>query len=277
MGARVERPRPHVRLLALDIDGTLLDSRHLLTPAVRGAVRDAAGRGVEIVLCSARGPVGLQPILRELGLRGCSVAFSGALRCRTAPGAPSEPLGGERMELSLARAVALRGRALGVSVGWWDTDDWFVDARDGPIAYEAGVIQAEPHLADLARLELAPFKLQCMVPMDRIDRLVALRAACPPALAASFSNPNYLEVVRAGTDKASGLARLGEQLGVPLAEMAAIGDGENDLAMLAEVGLGIAMGNARPSVRAAAAWITAGNDEDGVARAVERMVREGWI
>jgi Cof subfamily protein (haloacid dehalogenase superfamily) len=244
---------------------------------VRRAVHAAAGRGVEIVLCSARGPAGLQPVLRELGLRGHSVVFSGALRCRTAPGAAAEPLGGERMELALARAVALRGRELGVSVGWWDTEDWFVDARDGPIAYEAGVIQAEPRLADLGRLELAPFKLQCMVAMDRIDRLEALRDACPPGLAASFSNPNYLEVVRAGTDKASGLARLGEELGVALAEMAAIGDGENDLGMLVEVGLGIAMGNARPSVRAAAAWTTAANDEDGVAAAIERMAREGWI
>jgi Cof subfamily protein (haloacid dehalogenase superfamily) len=269
--------QPRLRLLALDIDGTLLDSRHLLTPAVRRAVRDAAGLGVEIVLCSARGPAGLQPILRELGIGGYSVAFSGALRCRTAPGTPAEPLGGERMGLADARGVALRGRELGVSVGWWDTRDWFVDAMDGPITYEARVIQAEPRVEDLARLELAPFKLQCMVAMDRIDRLQALKDACPPGLAASFSNPNYLEVVLAGTDKASGLARLGERLGIPLAEMAAIGDGENDLGMLAEVGLGIAMANARPSVRAAAAWITAGNDQDGVAAAIARMVREGWI
>jgi Cof subfamily protein (haloacid dehalogenase superfamily) len=269
------QPTPGIRLLALDVDGTLLNSRHEITPEVCRAIRDVAEAGVQIVLTSARGPAGLQPILRELGIRGYSVAFSGALRCRTAPGEPVEPLGGERLDLADARAVVLLGRELGVSTGWWDTEAWYVDAKDGPVTYEAKVIEVEPMVADLAALEIAPFKLQCMVPMEGVDRLELMQDRCPLGLSASFSNPNYLEVVRLGVDKARGLARLGEAIGIALPEMAAIGDGENDLGMLKEVGIGIAMANAKPSVRAASTWVTTSNDEDGVAVAIGRLRMQG--
>jgi len=230
---------------------------------------------VRIVLTSGRSPSGLRPIVRELGIVGYSVAFSGALRCRTFPDRPADSVSGERMDLLDAREVAVRGRELGVSVAWWDTEEWYVDAEYPPVVHEAGVIGLRPLVRDLSRLEIAPFKLQCMVGMEDIDRLQALRGSCPRTLGVSFSNSNYLEVVRAGTDKARSLARLGEQMGVSLSEMAAIGDGENDLPMLAEVGLGIAMANASPSVRGAAAWVTKSNDDEGVALAIERMRGEG--
>jgi Cof subfamily protein (haloacid dehalogenase superfamily) len=259
------------------VDGTLLNSRHELTPAVCLAVGEAARRGVQVVLTSARGPAGLRPIQQALGIWGTCVAFSGALRCRTSPGRPAAPMGGERMELDDARAAAQLGRELGVSIGWWDTEEWFVEAMDGPVTNEAEVIGVEPAVVDLSRLALAPFKLQCMAAMDQVDRLQALRMACPTSLAAAFSNPNYLELVRSGTDKGRGLVALGAQIGIAPGEMAAIGDGENDVGMLASVGLGVAMANAGPGVRAAAAWVTGSNDENGVAMAIERMRREGRI
>lgn len=268
---------PRIRLLALDVDGTLLNSRHEVTSEVGRAIREVAATGLQIVLASARGPAGLQPVLRELAIRGYSVAFSGALRCRTAPGVPPEPLSGERMDLADARAVALLCREMEVSLGWWDTERWYVEARDRPVTYEARVIDLEPVVADLTTLQIAPFKLQCMVPMEAVERLESLRKRCPPGLSASFSNPNYLEVVRSGVDKAGGLARLGEEIGIPLGDMVAIGDGENDLGMLKEVAIGIAMANAKPSVRAAAAWVTTSNDDDGVAVAIERLREQGTL
>jgi Cof subfamily protein (haloacid dehalogenase superfamily) len=181
------------------------------------------------------------------------------------------------MGLGDAREVVLLGRKLGVSLGWWDTEAWYVDTKDEPVSYEARVIEVEPRVADLAHLQIAPFKLQCMVPREGVDRLKSLQKGCPAGLSASFSNPNYLEVVRRGVDKAGGLARLGEAIGISLAEMAAIGDGENDLEMIQEVGIGIAMGNAKPSVHAVASWVTGSNDEDGVALAIDRLRTQGFI
>ena len=90
------------------------------------------------------------------------------------------------MELFAARAMALQGRALGVGVGWWDTEEWFVDVRDAPIGHEASVIRVEPIVRDLSSLEIAPYQLQCMVETDQLGRLRAPREACPAGPAASF-------------------------------------------------------------------------------------------
>jgi Cof subfamily protein (haloacid dehalogenase superfamily) len=266
-----------VRLIALDVDGTLLDSRFVLSPMVRAALHSVADRGVEVVLASARGPSGLRPVLHALDLCVYSVTFSGSLLCRSFPDRPAVRLEGERMDLSAAREVALHARELGVSLGWWEGEDWFVEAIDEVVAREATVIGVEPSTCDLTRRETPPFKLQCMTTLDRIERLDALRAILPFGLTGHFSNPNYLEVLHDGIDKARGLARLGALLDIPLSAMAAMGDGENDITMLSSVGLGVAVANARPAVLAAAAWVTEGNDKDGVAVALARMDREGLL
>jgi hydroxymethylpyrimidine pyrophosphatase-like HAD family hydrolase len=181
------------------------------------------------------------------------------------------------MELSACREVVRRGRELGVRIGWWVGEDWYVEAEDETTEIEVAATGVKPVLADLDRIESPAYKLQCMIPPDRIARLVELRDGLPAGLAGAFSNPNYLEVTAAGVDKAAGLARLGLALGVEPGEMAAIGDGENDLGMIRMVGLGVAMANARPSPLAAAAWVTSSNDEGGVAAAIARMAREGLL
>jgi len=267
--------RPRIRLVALDVDGTLLDSQHQVTEGVRGVIREAVGAGLKIALASARGPSGLRPVARRLGIEGHAVAFSGALLCRIGASPPAEVLGSRCLELEPARLVARRARDMDISVGWWDLEQWSVFALDGPARREAAIIEVEPRVEDLCTLARAPFKLQCMVPVDAIERLVALRAELPPGCVGQFSNPNYFEVFSPGTDKAHAVLELGALLGCAPEEIAAIGDGENDVAMLGAVGLGVAVANARPAVRAAAAWVTASNDEDGVAVALHRMRREG--
>ena len=275
MGATATRPR--IRLVALDVDGTLLDSRHQVTEGVRRAIQEAVGAGLTVALASARGPGGLRPVARRLGIEGHAVAFSGALLCRLGARPPAEVVGSRGLELKPARLVARRAREMGISVGWWDLEHWSVFALDGPARQEATIIQVEPRVEDLGSLARAPFKLQCMVPMDAIERLVALRAELPPGCVGQFSNPNYLEVFSPAADKAHAVLELGALLGCAPVEIAAIGDGENDIVMLGAVGLGVAVANARPAVRAAAGWLTASNDEDGVAVALQRMRREGLI
>ena len=92
---------------------------------------------------------------------------------------------------------------------------------------------------------------------------------------ATFSKPNYLEIIAPGVDKARAVIELAQTLGVDLSQVAAIGDGENDVEMLQAVGLGIAMGNACDAAKAAAGWLTGTNDEGGVAQAVRRLMATG--
>ena len=86
------------------------------------------------------------------------------------------------------------------------------------------------------------------------------------------SLPLNMEINAAGVDKGAGLLALAEQLGLPASALMACGDGGNDTAMVAAAGLGVAMANAFPEVKAAARFITASNNEDGVALAVEKFV-----
>jgi Cof subfamily protein (haloacid dehalogenase superfamily) len=82
------------------------------------------------------------------------------------------------------------------------------------------------------------------------------------------------EINAEGTDKGTAMLKLGELLGIRREEIMACGDGMNDIAMLKAVGLGVAMENAEPEVREAADYITTSNDEDGVAKAIEKFVLE---
>jgi len=98
-----------------------------------------------------------------------------------------------------------------------------------------------------------------------------------PLSSTTFSKPDYLEIIPTGVNKAKALAQVVRTLGLELSHVAAVGDGLNDLEMLKEVGLGIAMGNAAESVKSAAKWVTGTNDEEGVAKAVARLISERLV
>jgi hydroxymethylpyrimidine pyrophosphatase-like HAD family hydrolase len=93
----------------------------------------------------------------------------------------------------------------------------------------------------------------------------------PGTVTATLSHPCYLEVTAAGVDKASGIGPLATRLGVAMPEVAAVGDGLNDLGLFAAVGVPIAMGQAGAQVRAAASWVTTAVTDDGVARALTHL------
>jgi hydroxymethylpyrimidine pyrophosphatase-like HAD family hydrolase len=103
-----------------------------------------------------------------------------------------------------------------------------------------------------------------------------IRESIRPLSTATFSKTNYLEVLPVGVNKAKALAVLAENLGFELSQAAAIGDAPNDLEMLKEVGLAIAMGNASSEVKTFAKWVVGTNDEAGVAEAAQRLMRGRW-
>jgi hypothetical protein len=270
-----------IRLLALDVDGTLLTSRREISPATRAAIQSVAASGIHVVLASARSPRALRPILAALNVGGYVIAFSGGLICRLshAPTIPRGVVTERRISLASARAVVSRALALGLSLGWFVGETWYIQSWDATLRQEAEILGIPPITSvPLDSVAEAPHKLQCMIgDSKQALELHRLRDELPYDCAGQFSHPTYLEIVPRGVDKATGLQQLGRQLGIDRREMAAMGDGENDIAMLQEVGLGIAMGHAPASVTGAAAWVTASNDEDGVAAAVERMRREGHL
>ncbi len=269
------------RLLVIDVDGTLLTTDYQLTALTRTAVQHVMAQGVQVVLASARNPRALHAIMGELGITGLAICYSGALICRISPDPqePSEAVTEQRIRLSSAHSVLCTGLQRGLSIGWYCGDDWYIPRWDAALERESRLTGVPPIVEpDLAHLAQAPHKLLAIAGAPALmPELSLLVGTLPPDCTGQFSLANYLEITHHGVDKATALVALGQQLGITPADMVAIGDGENDLALLRQVGLGIAMGNASPAVQAAADWVTETNNRDGVALAIARLQATGWL
>ncbi|SRR6266487_810235 len=270
-----------IRLLVLDVDGTLLTNDYRITAATRAAVQEVAARGVQVVLASARSPSGLRPIMAELGISGLAIAYTGALTCRLSPDPhlSLEVVTEQRIHLSSAHAILKRMLTLGISVGWFAGDSWYIPRWDAPIRRESAITGVVPIVAsDLTHFTEAPHKMLCIAgTAEQLASLQQEEHKLPLDCLGQFSHPTYLEITHQGVDKATALLALGQQLGIPSTAMVAIGDGANDVTMLKMVAVGIAMGHAPPAVQAAADWVTNTNDQDGVALALNKLSATGWF
>lgn len=269
---------PRVRLLALDVDGTVLGSDHRVSVATREAVRAAAGSGAAIVLSSSRGPGGLRPVFAQLGTSGLAVAYQGALSYRLSPTGGTEVLSETRLPVGAARSVIGSAAGLGLSVGWYTAECWEVLRLDEAIRREAGITGETPTVAAPGHSGEGPHKVLCIAgEPGLLPGLRELAGKLPGECAGQFSHENYLEVTPRGVDKAPALQELARRLGVAREEVVAIGDGENDAGMLRWAGLGICMGHAPQSVKAVADRVTETNDREGVAAAIWKLRAEGRV
>ncbi len=278
------------RLVVLDIDGTLLDPNDIVRPAVREAIEACRALGVEVALATGRRLRTTRPIVEELGIRLPLVLYNGALVWDTEHEQPlaERPLDRAALERALREAaheglgaLALRGPASGeliVLVG---------DPLPSLPEFERTLL---PRSGEVDRLPVSKASaLADVLTVDLFGPERALRRATARLARAGLAIyhhgpfellpalPRWVANVHApGTSKASGVAVLARRLGLTLADVLAVGDGENDLPLLRAAGLGVAMGNAPEHVRAQADAVVRGHDEDGVVEALERFVLGPW-
>ena len=265
-----------IRMIALDVDGTLLTSRGELTTETARAIRAAREKGVRVVLSTGRS---VQEAVWLTGLAGCdnrAVCLGGAAVADMADGRHIR-----RWDIpdGLAASVLdiLRGQPLACMVFAGEVN--LLDARSARFYRETypfpAYLDATVETQDVARwlrehrqpltkihAEGAP---ELFPPL--LDKLAKL-----PGLTLTRSGPDNFEVLAAGADKGRALRLLGEEWGISPEETAAIGDSDNDLAMLRSVGCPVAMGNASDGVKAVCALVTDSNDGDGAAKAIDRLV-----
>jgi Cof subfamily protein (haloacid dehalogenase superfamily) len=265
---------PTVSLVALDVDGTVLDPDGRIAASTRAAVAEARRRGVRVVLASSRGPVALARIQDELDLADeWFVGFQGALVARRT-GTGLEVLAETPMERCAAAAVERGATERGLSVGRYIGPRWRVRHLTPAIRREADGTGEEPLPSSAAEADAdaPPHKVLVIADGPAQRRLLHdLAAALPAAVTGTLSHPEFLEVTAAGVDKGHGLRSLLAHLQVSAEQAAAVGDGPNDLGLFASVGSPVAMGQAPQGVRAAAGWVTTSNVEDGVARALAHL------
>ena len=283
------------RLIAVDVDGTLLRSDRTISARTRAALGGAIARGAHLVVATGRRRRSATPILKELDLPHVLVASQGAAVWHDDELIFHRHLPTESAKIALetirrhALASALLGNAQREEVIWVD-GDWRANPR---LAHY--LERNQPFLRPLAAAAFAhdPLEYILMESAERLERLVedltghhALPKIDPPAepwpvLAAPlwrviFSRGQFtagaaVEIVGPTTSKAAALQFLCDRLGITPAQVIAFGDNVNDVEMLEFAGLGVAMGNATDDARAAARKIAPSNDEDGIAAVLEEV------
>ncbi|GHF59698.1 hypothetical protein HNQ07_003831 [Deinococcus metalli] len=266
-----------IRLIATDLDGTLLRSDLSVSPRTRTTLDAARRAGLHVVPVTARQPRGVRRIAEAAGFTGWALCGNGAHGVHLGTG---ETLFAAHVESDVQRAlaVALAARVPGTL---------FVSVREGGEVFvaQAGYAQLahfEDHKREPADMGahdldavLAEPSLKFIVRHPTLtprDLLPELRALGLPGFAVTHSGAPFLEVLAEGVSKAWGLTRLCAHLGVQREEVLAFGDAPNDAEMLAWAGRGVAMANADPEARDAAGEMTASNDDDGVARVIEALL-----
>ncbi len=260
------------RLIALDIDGTLLTTTETLLPRTRAALTEAEASGWHVVLVTGRPLAIAFPVVHDLALGEYVVAANGAT---VAAIANSELLYQANLPGRVAAAAVRRAREAVPGVGV-------------TVTTERGFVR-EPGFERLApQVEAASIVVEDACPRDDdvVYNLVlfvhgmetraladAVRPVLPEQVAAEPSGlPGSVELVPPGTHKATGVAYLCERLGIDRRDVVAFGDGLNDHELLVWAGLGVAMGNADDDTKALADDVTASNDEDGIAVVLERLL-----
>ncbi|HET7494323.1 MAG TPA: Cof-type HAD-IIB family hydrolase [Candidatus Limnocylindrales bacterium] len=267
-----------IRLIALDIDGTLIGDDHDVTARTAAAVRAAIGRDVAVSLVTGRMVSSAMRFARELGLTGPVVGYQGGL-IRAMPELASPRVGKLLLHTPLSAEAARR------ILRW--TQEHGLDPHVNHL--ERFILRADDPRADDysafmgARAELVPDLLEAIrhpvtkvlavgEPPLPVDIAPVARAAFAGVADVTISHPRFLEFVAPGVSKGRAIRWLARRSGIPLASTLAIGDQWNDLEMIAEVGHGTAMPSAPAEVRAVARYVAPAVDEDGAARMIEDLV-----
>ncbi len=266
--------RSEIKLIALDLDGTLQGPRSGISPANRKALIAARDAGIEIVLATGRTRGSALGLIEQLGLSSPGIYVQG-LVTHNGDGSIRQQ---HYLDADLAREVVELVDDDIAFVAYSGTDTW-VQRHDRNIDMLVMVGEPRPgHCDSLAELTRhVPINKFAALDVMNPARMNALRARLESALGsrAQVLQPGMaimVEVLPAGTSKGGALAELIEDMGIAPQQVLACGDGENDIEMLQLAGIGVAMGNADEAVRAAADFVTLRYDEDGVAHALAHFL-----
>ena len=263
---------PRYDLLALDLDGTLLDADRRISEANLEAIREAKRAGVKVVLASARPPRSSRAFYELLELDTWQVCYGGALLHHP----PTRRHGTHHaLDPSLVRRIVDATRAVDaeVVVSLEVLDQWWTDRVDESLLTETARLFPPDRIDTLDRLLTGPVtKLMLSAPPERLDAVRAAVAKFSKEVVIHQSDDFLLQVVRAGTHKAAALAEVAAELGVPAERVMAIGDAPNDIEMLEWAGLGVCVANGWKAAKRAADVVTPVGERDAVAWSIEQLL-----
>jgi Cof subfamily protein (haloacid dehalogenase superfamily) len=276
------QPALPIRLIALDIDGTLVGDDLVIGERTLAAVREASRRGIAVSLVTGRMATSAVPFAEALGLTGPLVAQQGAIvRAMPAPGSKRpgrlllhRPL---RPETAVEVVRWCQDRAL---IPHFNYLEWMIVASD-----ESRLDEYRLFVGD--RLRTVPDVVtRAARPVTKVvaigegehslEVLDEGRVHFAGRAEVTLSHPRFLEFLAPGVSKGMAIRWLARRQGVPLEQCLAIGDQYNDLEMIAEVGYGVAMPSAPAAVQAVARFVAPPVGEEGAAQMIERIALDGW-
>ena len=263
---------PKISTLVSDVDGTLVTDDKVLSARTRAAVAKLHACGINFAIISSRPPRGLGMLLRPLRITTPVCGFNGGVIATRNLAVITEHL----LSPDAARRTVSLLDTHDVQVWVFSGQNWLVRDSDGPyVGFEERTVGFQPTLVgnfgqslDAANKIVGVSKEFEILAQRERD----VRAALGDQATVARSQSYYLDITHPLANKGAALSEIARLLGVPLAEIAVIGDGGNDVTMFERSGLSIAMGNAIPAVQRAADFMTDSNRDDGFANAVERFI-----
>jgi Cof subfamily protein (haloacid dehalogenase superfamily) len=265
------KPLP-IRLLIADVDGTLVTQQKLLTPRAITAVQQLHQKGVAFAITSGRPPKGMAMLVEPLKITTPISAFNGGLFVKP----DLSVIDSKTLPTEIAGQVVKTIQAAKLDVWIYRGTDWFVPTRHGPhVDKEEWTVKFPPTVVtDFNALLEGDAKIVGV--SDDLDAVARCEEACRHEfgdhVSAARSQPYYLDVTHPQANKGGVVRRLSQEMNIPTEQIATIGDMPNDVLMFALSGLSIAMGNASVEVQRAARRVTASNEQEGFAIAVEKYI-----
>lgn len=265
----------NIRLVLADVDGTLVTQNKAVTKRTVEAVKQLQHAGIAFSVTSGRPPLGMQMLIDELGLVQPLAAFNGGVFVRPDMSVISQSFVPGDTAAKVIAAIVRHGLD-----AWVYTDrDWLVHDVNAPhVAREQWTVKFAPKVV----LDFTPL-------MGRVAKIVGVsnnyeavaacemdvQHECGSHVSAARSQPYYLDVTHIDANKGHVVTALSELLSIAPEQIATIGDMPNDVLMFRKSGLSIAMGNAGADVQHQATFVTASNEEDGFANAMEDFILQG--
>ena len=263
------------KLLALDLDDTLLDSRYQLPERSRQAVNLAREAGVRVTLATGRMFRSSVPYARELGVEDYLITYQGALVRHAVTG---KTLFHRPVPLKEALEVIALVKPYGYPINIYLDDNLYVaehtrESEQYRIMSKIPVEAVGDLTAYLERRREDPTKVLVVSEEQNLDQLAqVVQPLLGSRLHITKSKPHFLEFSHPLANKGDALASIAEHYGIRREEIIAMGDSYNDVEMIGYAGLGVVVGNARPEIRKLADYVCCSNEECGVAEVVEKFI-----
>lgn len=260
----------------LDMDGTLLRSDHSVSDSTIQMIRHLTGKGISVILVSARPLNAVLPTIKVLGLPPQSpvVTLNGSYIVQG-----DEPIFEARIDLGITAQVTEQVRPFKATIAYYLQRQWFSEVSDAWTDYEQRIMDVPITVKPIGDLiscwqsrHIAPNKMMVMSEAVNIAGIQQhLRSIYNGRLNVYPSKATYLEVMDSRGSKSNAARFVSERLGLSPAEIIAMGDNYNDVEMIRFAGMGVAMGNAPDDIKAKADYVTDTNNNDGVRKALEKF------